>query len=95
LRFLPHDARALKSPWLRPMIVCGQRSLEVFCVGVFLSFVGHFLIELISNSIAFQILVSIAGIGAMIAVATYRTWTKGLRSVSPNQSDTQNGAMPG
>ena len=95
LRFLPHDARALKSRWLRPMIVCGQRSLEVFCVGVFLSFVGHFLIELISNTIAFQILVSIAGIGAMIAVATYRTWTKGLRSVSPNQSDPQNGAMPG
>ena len=25
-----------------PLIVCGQQSLAVFCVGVFLSFVGHF-----------------------------------------------------
>lgn len=86
VRMLPKDAAVLKSPLLSPMIVCGQRSLEVFCVGVFLSFVGHFLIELISDLVAFQILVSIAGIAAMTAVASYRTWTKGLRSIPPKQN---------
>jgi len=86
VQLVPNDAAVLKSRLLRPAIVCGQRSLEVFCVGVFLSFVGHFLIELISDSVAFQIVVSVAGIGAMTAVASYRTWTKGLRSVSSKQT---------
>lgn len=80
VRFLPKDWSGLRSPVLRPAIVCGKRSLEVFCVGVFLSFVGHFLLELVSRSLAFQILVSLGGIAAMTGVAYYRTWTKGLRS---------------
>src|SRR5690554_7647155 len=29
-----------RSPVFRPVIKCGQQSLEVFCVGVFLSFVA-------------------------------------------------------
>ena len=34
-------------PWLRhhimrPMMLCGRRSLKVFCVGIFLSFVARF-----------------------------------------------------
>jgi hypothetical protein len=77
-RFVPIDWPGLRSRWLRPLIVCGQRSLEVFCVGLFLSFVGHFLLELISDSLLMQILVSIAGIGLMTAVAYYRSWLKKL-----------------
>src|SRR6185295_14571687 len=36
VRFLPKDWPGLKSPWLRPLILCGQHSLEIFCLGVFL-----------------------------------------------------------
>jgi hypothetical protein len=28
----------------KPVIKCGQQSLAVFCVGVFLSFAGHFIL---------------------------------------------------
>lgn len=77
-RFLPIDSPILESPWLRPLIVCGQRSLEVFCVGLFLSFVGYFLLELISESLLAQALVSLAGIGTMTGVAYYRSWSKAL-----------------
>ena len=35
VRFLPRDWPGLKSPWLRPLILCGQHSLEIFCTGVF------------------------------------------------------------
>ncbi len=77
-RFVPIDRPGLKSRWLRPLIVCGQRSLEVFCVGLFLSFVGHFLLEQISQSLLAQILVSISGIGLMTGVAYYRSWSKKL-----------------
>ncbi|MCK1526471.1 OpgC domain-containing protein [Bradyrhizobium sp. 182] len=71
-RFVPRHASWLTSPLLRPSSICGERSLEVFCVGIFLSFIGHFLIELVSGSIAFQMLVALGGICAMTAVASYR-----------------------
>lgn len=77
-RFVPIDWPGLKSRVLRPLVVCGQRSLEVFCVGLFLSFVGHFLLELISDSLLAQIIVSISGIALMTAVAYYRSWSRDL-----------------
>lgn len=78
VRFVPIDWPGLKSRVLRPLVVCGQRSLEVFCVGLFLSFVGHFLLELVSDSFVAQIVVSISGIALMTAVAYYRSWSREL-----------------
>ena len=34
VRFVPAGWPGLKSPWLRPMILCGQYSLQIFCLGV-------------------------------------------------------------
>lgn len=42
IRFVPKDWPGLEWKVFDPVIVCGQQSLAVFCVGVFLSFVGHF-----------------------------------------------------
>jgi hypothetical protein len=76
VRFLPATSPALKLPVFLPLILCGQRSLEVFCAGIFLSFVAHFLIELVFGSVVFQILVSVAGFGLMTCVAYWKTWVK-------------------
>ncbi|WP_247277363.1 MULTISPECIES: OpgC domain-containing protein [unclassified Bradyrhizobium] len=84
-RFVPRDASWLTSPLLRPASICGERSLEVFCIGIFLSFIGHFLIELVCGSIAFQMLVALGGICTMTAVASYRTWIKDVRSSSSSR----------
>jgi hypothetical protein len=81
-RLIPSNAPVLKLRFLRPAVICGERSLEVFCTGIFLAFVAYFLIELVSASIAFQLVVSIAGIVAMTAVGQYRNWIKGLGSAS-------------
>lgn len=78
VRFMPIDWPGLKSRLLQPLIVCGQRSLEVFCVGLLLSFVAHFLLEEISASLLAEILVSTAGIGLMTGIAYYRSWSKKL-----------------
>lgn len=78
IRLLPIDRPGLESRWLRPLIVCGQRSLEVFCVGLLLSFVGHFLLDVVSDSLLAQIVVSMSGIALMTAVAYYRSWSKEL-----------------
>jgi hypothetical protein len=60
------------------VLVCGQRSLEVFCIGIFLSFVGHFILEMYSDRLVTQIGVSVGGVALMTAVAFYRTWSRTL-----------------
>lgn len=80
---VPRGATFLKSPLLWPALICGKRSLEVFCAGIFLAFVAHFLLELVSNAFAFQVVVSLGGIAAMVGVAVLRTWSKDLEVRRP------------
>jgi hypothetical protein len=74
VRFIPIDWPGLRSRWLWPMIICGQHSLEIFCLGIFLSFIGHFVTSELSRSVGIQILISALGICVMIAVAWLITW---------------------
>jgi hypothetical protein len=76
IRFIPKNWAPLEWKAFDPPIVCGQQSLAVFCVGVFLSFVAHFLLSLSSGSVFVQILVSLAGIAIMTTVAYYISWSK-------------------
>jgi len=83
VRFVPRDWPGLKSRWAWPAIVCGQHSLEIFCLGVFLSFAAHFAMVEISGAIWMQLLLSAVGILAMIAVAGLLTWYKRAEGRSP------------
>jgi hypothetical protein len=74
VRLIPRDWAAFQSPLMLPAIVCGQHSLEIFCLGVFLSFAGHFVLAEISGRVPMQILVSLAGIGIMCGVAALISW---------------------
>jgi hypothetical protein len=76
IRFVPKDWSGLQWKVFDPLIVCGQQSLAVFCVGVFLSFVAHFELTLSSGSLFAQIFVSITGIAIMTVVAYYISWSK-------------------
>ena len=76
IRFVPKEWPGLEWKVFDPLIVCGQQSLAVFCVGVFLSFVGHFELSMSSGSLFAQIFVSIAGIAIMTTVAYYISWSK-------------------
>ena len=76
VRFLPKQWPGLKSPWLRPLILCGQHSLEIFCLGVFLAFAGHFVLAEISGGAGLHFVVSISGILIMCAMAWVISWYK-------------------
>jgi hypothetical protein len=73
-RFVSPDWPALQSRWLRPAILCGQHSLEIFCLGIFLSFAGHLVVMEISGRIFMQLIVSVVGVGLMVATAMLLTW---------------------
>lgn len=78
VRLVPRDWVGHQSVVLWPLIVCGQRSLEVFCVGIFLSFVAHFILEMFVDGLLAQIAVSAAGLMIMTGVAFYRRWSRSL-----------------
>jgi len=75
-RFVPRHWNGLQWPVFQPIIRCGQQSLTIFCVGVFLSFAGHFILISSPDSFLMQALVSVAGIAIMIVVAYAIAWSK-------------------
>ncbi len=83
VRFVPQDWPALRSGVFRPAIVCGQHSLETFCLGVFLSFAAHFVFTEISNRVFTQIVISALGIAVMVAVAELISWYKKIERKGP------------
>ncbi|HZR89453.1 MAG TPA: OpgC domain-containing protein [Bradyrhizobium sp.] len=76
VRFLPREWPGLKSPWLKPLMLCGQHSLEIFCLGVFLAFAGHFILAEIAGGAALHALISLCGIVIMSSVAWLISWYK-------------------
>jgi hypothetical protein len=92
---LPRDAKMWKSRLLRPLALCGEHSLEIFCLGVFLSFTAHFIIIEVAGGIATQILLSAAGIMVMTATAAMLAWYKemGARRQLPLNADIAGGEV--
>jgi hypothetical protein len=83
VRFVPRDWPGLKSPFLLPAVRCGQHSLEIFCLGVFLAFAGQFIITQFSGGPLLQTSVSLLGILLMVATASLLSWYKGIEGRSP------------
>ena len=67
--YLSRDWAGLRSKWLRPLVLCGQHSLPVFCLGVFLSFGVHWILVQWKDQVIEQILLSIGGMAIMTLVA--------------------------
>jgi hypothetical protein len=81
--FVPRDWPALKSRVFWPAIVCGQHSLEVFCLGVFLAFAGHFVFTEVSNRLLTHVIVSVSGIAIMVAAAALVSWYRSVERQGP------------
>jgi hypothetical protein len=78
------DAPWLASPWMRPVALAGKFSLHVFCFGIILSLVGHFVLVEISRSFFVQAAVTVAGVAAMIGLASLLAWY--ARAVEPKEA---------
>jgi hypothetical protein len=76
VHFVTADAAFLRWRVAAPLIRCGQHSLHVFCLGIFLSFAGHLVLTEISGRPVSQILVNIAGVGLMVGMAYLLAWYK-------------------
>jgi hypothetical protein len=86
VRFISIDSAGLRHPIWQPLIKCGQQSLAVFCVGVFLSFVAHFALDMTVDTLTSQMLVGAAGLSIMTTVAYYQSWSKKIDKSPPPSS---------
>ena len=76
LYFVPRSSPLLASRAARPIILCGQNSLYIFCLGIVLSVLGHFALSASSGGILVQAAVNAVGVAAMIAMAALLQWFK-------------------
>ncbi|WP_338830042.1 OpgC domain-containing protein [Bradyrhizobium sp. 27S5] len=67
---VPRTWRGLTTPVMRGAISCGENSLAIYCLGVLLALASHIALVSISDGLAMQIALSLAGILVMIAAAT-------------------------
>ena len=74
---VPRDARILLLGGRgRPLVLCGQQSLEIFCLGILLSALGHFVLSEYNSAIPMQLAVNLVGIAAMCLTARVIDWYK-------------------
>jgi hypothetical protein len=69
--FISPKWKPLQSKWLHPIILCGQHSLPIFCIGVLLSFSAHWILTQYTKGVWEQLVVSGAGIAIMIGIAWF------------------------
>jgi hypothetical protein len=70
------DNAFLRSRWAKPVIICGQQSLYIFCLGILLSVLGHFLLAEYYGGFVMQVAVNVVGAAVMIGVAAMLNWFK-------------------
>jgi hypothetical protein len=83
LRFVPPGWSGLRSAWAQPLILCGQYSLQIFALGVALSFAGYALLMELGAGAALHFLVGAAGILILYGVAWTFTWYKRIAAGGP------------
>lgn len=75
------DQRFMATKAARPLVLAGRQSLEVFCVGIVLSALGHFILAQYESGLAMQVAVNVLGIGAMLLTAKMLDWYKAMDRV--------------
>lgn len=81
--FVRPDSGFLRWRVCAPIIRCGQHSLYVFCLGIVLAVLGHFVLSQFYGEIPMQILVNLVGFALMIATASLLAWYKAASREKP------------
>jgi hypothetical protein len=89
---VPANTAFLRSLAAKPLVLCGQQSLEIFCLGILLSALGHFVLSEYDAAISIQLLVNLAGILVMCLTAGMLDWYKTMgRTQAPRFAAAQSG----
>jgi hypothetical protein len=78
-RWVSPQAAFLRARWARPLVLCGSHSLEIFCLSILLSALGHFLMSEIAAGPVMQVAVNVAGVAAMCLTAAGLDWYRAMQ----------------
>ena len=84
----PAMAAVARSRALRPVVACGRNSLPVFAVGCALALVGRLIFRTAGVTVAAQVMVNVAGLGALLAFGLILDARKAARSSRPHGGKT-------
>jgi hypothetical protein len=80
VHFVRPESGFLQWRAMRPIIRCGQHSLYIFCLGILLAVLGHFVLAEFYGALPMQIGVNLAGFAAMTGMAAMLAWYKSAGS---------------
>ncbi len=86
VHFVRPDSAFLRWRAAYPVILCGQHSLYIFCLGIVLAFCGHFVLTEFYAALPMQILVNLVGFALMIGTAALLAWYKAASAAGPARS---------
>jgi hypothetical protein len=90
-RWVPPRAGLLRTAFARPVVLCGAHSLEIFCLSILLSALGHFLMSELAAGVSLQFAVNIVGIGAMCLTAAMLDWYRAVQRLPLTPVERSNG----
>jgi hypothetical protein len=79
---LPREAPVLRTRAMRPLLLCGQHSLEIFCLGILLSALAHLLLAETAAGLGAQLLANVGGIALMCLTAQLLDWYRSIGRAS-------------
>jgi hypothetical protein len=80
-RWVTPQAWFLRVRAARPVVLCGRHSLEIFCLSIVLSALGHFLMSEITAGFGMQVAVNVVGIATMCLTAAMLDWYRALQEM--------------
>jgi hypothetical protein len=92
VQLVPENARWLSSPLVAPVVKCGRNSLQIFCLGILLSVLGHLVLSEVHPGLTTQAAVNVGGILIMMAAAAVMTWYKETDREKPRPPATAPGS---
>ncbi|HWB49966.1 MAG TPA: OpgC domain-containing protein [Stellaceae bacterium] len=91
-RWVPPQARFMRALAARPLLLCGRHSLEIFCLSILLSALGHFLMSEINAGFTMQVAVNVVGIALMCATALLLDWYRAVQRLPPTAAAVSGGS---
>jgi hypothetical protein len=84
--YCPRDARFLTSRAGWVVVLCGQNSLEVFCLSILLDVLANFVLSLAGYGLLIQIVINVSGLVVMAGLGLLLAWFRagGRLPASPN-----------
>lgn len=73
------QARFMRTAVAKPLVLCGRHSLEIFCLSILLSALGHFLMDEINTGLIMQLGVNLLGIAIMCLTAGMLDWYRAVQ----------------